>query len=404
MLPRQIVYRMNYLPRLTLSDPEKLGFKFSNDLVTTIGLDQGVVMLGRARAGIYLLIKESISPARKKVVLSPFTLPDVVNMIRFAGGVPVFVDCMPKSTNIDPDHLRSLIDHETCAVIITHYHVNQDQFDVIQTICRDSDALLFEDCAISIGGTISGAPVGSLSDGGVYSFSSYKFLNYLWGGAITSKHKKLLAALNNEVEIWPRLKYQDYRKQMLRTIKYDVATRPSIFKYFTGPLIRRSQGNQVTPVSLKQYRVESKCLDRTLTSRPSINAIVELSSKLNEIDDNLTHRRNIAAIYLESFKEIMVGAESSVGTINGSCFVNFPVIVDASRRDSVYKAMIRAGFDVGLAHYPNCHQHPEFRDCQGKSQSVSDLVHSILTLPTHPRIDADYAISLRDRLWRELNG
>jgi dTDP-4-amino-4,6-dideoxygalactose transaminase len=42
--------------------------------------------------------------------MSPYTIADIVNMVRFAGGEPVFVDFAPKSTNVDLGHLQTLID------------------------------------------------------------------------------------------------------------------------------------------------------------------------------------------------------------------------------------------------------------------------------------------------------
>ena len=44
-----------------------------------------------ARMGIYLCLKYYIKPGQK-VLLSPYTIADVVNMVILAGGIPDFVD------------------------------------------------------------------------------------------------------------------------------------------------------------------------------------------------------------------------------------------------------------------------------------------------------------------------
>jgi perosamine synthetase len=60
------------------------------------------IAMPMARVGIYLALKHLIQP-RQKVVLSPYTISDVVNMVLCAGGIPEFVDVAPGSCNIDPD-------------------------------------------------------------------------------------------------------------------------------------------------------------------------------------------------------------------------------------------------------------------------------------------------------------
>ena len=47
--------------------------------------DTRVVPLGRARTGIYLLTRFAIQGGRQKIILSPYTTEDVVNMVQLAG-------------------------------------------------------------------------------------------------------------------------------------------------------------------------------------------------------------------------------------------------------------------------------------------------------------------------------
>src|SRR4051812_2612071 len=55
-----------------------------------VGAKHGVPM-PMARTGIYLALKCLIRPGQK-VILSPYTIAEVVNMVICAGGVPVFAD------------------------------------------------------------------------------------------------------------------------------------------------------------------------------------------------------------------------------------------------------------------------------------------------------------------------
>ena len=49
------------------------------------------VCVSQCRVGIYFAVKALIEPGQE-VILSPYTIIDVINMVIFAGGRPVFAD------------------------------------------------------------------------------------------------------------------------------------------------------------------------------------------------------------------------------------------------------------------------------------------------------------------------
>src|SRR6188508_929872 len=61
----------------------------------------------QGRVGIYLAVKALIKPGQK-VVLSPYTIADVINMVICAGGVPVFADIDRCTTNIRAQDVEDL--------------------------------------------------------------------------------------------------------------------------------------------------------------------------------------------------------------------------------------------------------------------------------------------------------
>ncbi len=357
--------------------------------------------IGRARSGIYLLVKLLIQNDRNHVLMSPYTIPDLVNMVLFAGGVPSFVDFAPRSTSISLDDLRRQVTDRTAAVVVTHYHVNQENFSELLTYCQSKNIAVIEDCAISLGGTIDGKPVGTQSTGGVFSLSSYKFLNYFWGGVIYCRDQQLQSQVESTVQSWSRLRPQDYRSQIMRTLRYDFATRPLPYRLVTAPLLRFKQKRSGEVQVLHQPRIESTELDASLTSRPSAGAFCEWCSKARSVTTKLEHRRRIASIYHENFGELSVG--NDVGSqLNSGCFVNYPIWVGTDRRDAMYKRLILDGIDVGLSLYPNSHEHPKFQSVPGASSEVAKLVRSVLSLPCHPRVTEEYAKRVVDYVKRSL--
>jgi dTDP-4-amino-4,6-dideoxygalactose transaminase len=93
----------------------------------------------------------AVRSGRRRVLLSPYTIPDVVTMV-ILGGEPVFFDFEPNSTSCEINLFDSLINDHTACAMITHYHVNEPRLAEITGLCRARGVFLFDDCAISFGG------------------------------------------------------------------------------------------------------------------------------------------------------------------------------------------------------------------------------------------------------------
>jgi perosamine synthetase len=335
VIPRQIIYPFSYACDLfgstSVSDEENC----IAELQGYLAAKHAPVPLGRARMGLFLLVKYACAQKRSKVILASYTIPDVVNMVLLAGAEPVFVDVQPGTTNVDLNHLADLVDDDTACVIVTHYHVNQSGMKAIRSLCEERGALLFEDCAIAIGATIEGTHAGLYADAGVYSFSGYKVLNFLWGGLVVSASGKLSQAVRDEVAQWQPLPLRKYLGQLARIMRYDIATRPGVFETFTFPLIQFRQRGTATPVSLATTRIETEHIDESLRSRPNARAFRRWRKVLPLTHGYLLHRRAIAGVYDSKLKGLMVSADTSVDVARASCFVNYPIFVPKGRRDFV---------------------------------------------------------------------
>ena len=307
-IPKQIIFPIRYF-RPFLCRDERAATRFETGLQSFLGQGIHVVPVGRARSGIYLLAKFARQGTRNRVVMLAHTIPDVVNMVRFAGCDPVFVDTLPESTNVDLQHLESLLDPSVCCVFLTHYHVNQNNLGEIHDLCRRKGILLFDDCAIAAGGEYPQGPIGTCTDASVFSLSGFKTLNYIWGGAVTTRHQEIGDALRKEVETFPRLRVTQYRRHINAVLKYDLATRRAIFSLLTFPTMQeRLQKGSDTVDHLAIKRIESTYLDETILSRPSLGALHELSRKIGRVPGNVDHARRIASIYDEAFSDRMVVA------------------------------------------------------------------------------------------------
>jgi len=388
-IPHQIIYQIRYIFCWFKSD-QKADQVFRFRLNSLFGGASVIVPLGRARSGIFLLVKQLVTETRRKVIMSPYTIPDVVNMVKFGGGEPVFVDFRPNSTNVDLAHLRSLIDERTACVLVTHYHVPQAETNAIADFCHSKGVKFFDDCAISLGASIEGKPIGTVSDASVFSFSGFKILNFFWGGAIAMPPGEIATAVEAEVGTWPRLRFWHYQFPAKKVLTYRFMTSRLVFPLFFALRRRIIDSGEIVDV-LPLSRTETVSLEDTITSRPALAALGEWSRKFSDIADILAHRRSIAAVYDRHFRKISVSAETPEERRAEAGFVNYPIVVGRNSRDKIYKALLANNYDVALSLYPNVHEMESFTDIAGRTTNVSALVRSIITLPTHTRVTPAYA-------------
>jgi dTDP-4-amino-4,6-dideoxygalactose transaminase len=141
MQPKQIIYPINYI-KIFFSI-----FSINNPTISFLKKIRKIIyyknknffLLGRARSGIFIAVKESISIEKRIILLSPFTIPDVVNLVLKSGGIPKFFDYKKETLDICNFSLLDLVyKHKTkiAAIIITHYQFNQINYKKIYSICK----------------------------------------------------------------------------------------------------------------------------------------------------------------------------------------------------------------------------------------------------------------------------
>ena len=403
IISKQRILPINYF-RLITGGAQEAEARLLAAVDPIVGRGLHKIAFGRARAAIYLLTKYALRSGRTKVLLSPYTIPDVAHMVTLAGGQPVFYDFLPESTSCDVDSLSGLIDDNVAAVIITHYHVCEPSVERLRRICAEARVLLFDDCAIAFGASCGPELVGGLTDASVFSFSGFKMPNFMWGGLVTTTSDSIHEALTLEVDAWPRLSIAQYLSPLKAILRYDLATRPLVYRRVVFPMIQRRLRNTGSFAAFEHIRIESESLDSTLTSRPAIGAFAEWRHKLPSVAGWLAHRRRTAEVYRRHLAHRMVTADTAEANLLGGAWVNFPVLAPPGQRDEIVRNLMLEGYDVGRSLYPNLHSHPRFRHATGHSRRVEDLVARAFYLPTHFGVTEAYADTLGERVARAIAG
>src|SRR5947207_5062495 len=131
-------------------------------IATEVGVRHAIAM-PMARTAIYFALKETIRPGQK-VVLSPYTIADVVNMVICADGVPIFADLAPGQYNVSADEIERLVDDDTGAVLVTNFYGEACDIERIAAFCKSRKVSLIEDAAMAFGVNVGGRYAGTRSD------------------------------------------------------------------------------------------------------------------------------------------------------------------------------------------------------------------------------------------------
>ncbi|MEP7194579.1 MAG: aminotransferase class V-fold PLP-dependent enzyme [Actinomycetota bacterium] len=124
--------------------------------------------------------------AGDEVVTTPLTFVATATCASVLGATIVFADVCQDTGNLDPQAVAAAMTSRTRVVAGVDYAGHPIDAPALNEIAHQGDAVLLEDAAHSIGGSLDGHPVGSLADVTTFSFFPTKNLTTAEGGALVS--------------------------------------------------------------------------------------------------------------------------------------------------------------------------------------------------------------------------
>ena len=173
---------------------------FENTFANYIGVKHGVAVFNGTVA-IHLALMALGIKEGDEVIVPSFTYVASANPVVMVGAVPVFVDSLMSSWQIDPEDIKRKITVRTKAVIAPHMYGHPCDMDAICKICKDNNLYLIEDCAEAIGSQYHGKMIGSFGDISCFSFFGNKTITCGEGGMVLTNDEafyKKAANLKNQ--------------------------------------------------------------------------------------------------------------------------------------------------------------------------------------------------------------
>ena len=392
-LPRQKIYKIYFLDFIfdlftfNLKKINKVK-KLENKILNLTGSKYGLA-LNRGRLGAFLAIKSIVTSQKNKIILSPFTVFDVINMVICAGGVPIFADVDERTITINIESIKTCYTPDVAVILITHnYQINKDIDEIIK-FKNEKNIFLIEDCAISFGTKYNDKFIGTLGDISFYSFGIFKFVSSLNGGFILTNNVNCFNIFKKIIGTFANPSILTLFKNFFKATFITLFTQRSFFKYFVSHIIRLGYLhnikfiNNFTKNDPKVTKIEF--LPKNYKIKISNHQALTIIKQLVNYSINHNIRQRNAEIYyngLKDLKEISIPIYSN-NTSDG--WINFPIQYE--NRDDLLNYLFKNNRDLAKYFYRNCNDLEIFVNYQRNLPIIKNVVKNLIILPTYPSYD-----------------
>ncbi len=343
------------------------------------------VCVSQCRVGIYFAVKALIQPGQE-VVMSPYTIADVINMVIFAGGRPVFADVDREICNISVTEVEQLINENTGAVLITHLHGVAAEAHRIKEICDRANIPMIEDCAQSFGVEEQGKPVGTIGDVGIFSLEMHKNLPTWRGGVVITERDDVMELIQAESKDFNTSPLPLVFTKLKSGLKHDIATSPVLFP-FIYPILRYGTLKKVEAIedSTRRKPQESEAASELpevyKSYYTSFQARIGMS-QLKEVDANIDKRIEYGRMYHEGLKDIDELILPPLRDDKSITYLWYPL--QCPDREALRLFMFKHGRDIALGHFINNAKLPIFEEYYRDCPNVNTVADGLIYLPTYP--------------------
>lgn len=351
------------------------------------------IAVPRARAGIFRAIQCLIEPGQK-VILSPYTIHGVVNMVIAAGGVPVFSDVDPRTCNLDPKGVIERLDDETGAVLVTHLHGLAMDVEKLAEVCRERGIAFVEDAAQAFATRLNGRPVGTFGDAGIFSFGMYKNLTTFLGGMVVTSREDLAQSLRSSLDGRPYQRLGVLLAEVANALTTDIATHPLLFRHLVFPLFRFGHLREIEWLNKRvrvedDPRLESEVPEDYLRRMRPLQARIGMR-RIGRVDEDAAARIAFAHRYHDGLADLEELTLPPLRADGSHTYAYFPI--QYRDRHALVRSLLEQGCDLAVQHLKNCADLPCFepwaRECPGARRAEDTTI----LLPTYPRyseVDVD---------------
>jgi len=148
----------------------------------------GAVAVSSCTAALHLAFFDLKIGSGDEVLVPALTHVATAHAVSLTGATPIFIDCDPRTGNIDISKLESSITNRTRAIAVVHFIGIPVDMERVLQIAKLYDLAVVEDCALALGASNNNFHVGLQGDYGCFSFYPVKHITTAEGGMLISNN------------------------------------------------------------------------------------------------------------------------------------------------------------------------------------------------------------------------
>ena len=164
--------------------------EFENSIKNYVGADYCLALNSGTSALHATLLAYDIRQD-DEIIVPSFSFIATANSVLFVKAKPKFVDIEENTFGLEPQSILENIGPKTKSIIPMDYGGQGCKIFDIKKIAEEKNLILIEDGAESLGSSINGKKIGSISDSTIFSFCGNKVLTTGEGGAVTTNSKEI---------------------------------------------------------------------------------------------------------------------------------------------------------------------------------------------------------------------
>lgn len=161
--------------------------EFENDFEKKISHSHKAVAVNAGTSALHLSYILAGINQGDEVITPVFSCSATHTPLMYQKAKIIFADIQQDTLNIDPKHVKELMNERVKAIVCTDYGGLPCDMDELQSIARKWNVPIIEDAAQAIGATYKGKNIGEISDFTAFSFQAIKILTTGDGGMMTIK-------------------------------------------------------------------------------------------------------------------------------------------------------------------------------------------------------------------------
>ncbi|WP_086256987.1 UDP-4-amino-4,6-dideoxy-N-acetyl-beta-L-altrosamine transaminase [Campylobacter vicugnae] len=281
-----------------------------------------------------------------EIITTPITFAATANAAIMCGANVKFADVLPNG-NIDPNSIKNLINKQTKVITAVDFGGLPVNMDEIKNISKEHGIKIIDDASHALGSSINGKMVGNLADITIFSFHAIKPITTFEGGAL----------LTND---------EDIAKSARLT---------------------RSHG------MVKKQAWNMDMISMGYNYRLSDVACALGLSQLKRLDEFISRRDEIAAIYEDAFSDSKHLKTIKIPSHIRSARHLYPVLLNSNlwcAKEDIFNELHSRGIGVQV-HYKPTYQFSFYKKLYGEQflSGAEDFYRAELSLPCHQMMSDD---------------